>query len=140
MNSHSLISSVPSPLRMQHEWESWELGTLENQRSNYKKKWEILRHADQPVFPLQFRHIPWPIFRSGSSNLEVNTPAVQHLIFGQTRGILSTDDSVKLANRNLRFFHSDKFASIIDRVIPIHREWARQTAETVCRVLTRYLE
>ncbi|KAJ7937492.1 hypothetical protein B0H13DRAFT_1852460 [Mycena leptocephala] len=120
---------VPSPLRMQHEWESWDLGPLENQRSNYKKKLEILRHTNQPLFPLQFRHIPWPIFRSGSSNLEVNTPVIQHFIFGQTRSTLSTDESVKLAKRNLKFFHSDKFTSTIERVIPIHREWARQTAE-----------
>ncbi|KAJ7788775.1 hypothetical protein B0H14DRAFT_2947232 [Mycena olivaceomarginata] len=96
----------------------------------YKKKWAILRQNKQLLFPFQFRHIPWPIFRSDENNIEINTPSVESFIFGEeTRGIPSTCGSRRLAKQNLKLFHSDKFALILDRVLLLDRECARHCAE-----------
>ncbi|KAJ7713175.1 hypothetical protein B0H14DRAFT_3016924 [Mycena olivaceomarginata] len=125
--------------RLQREWERWDSGTLQDQKLMYRKKWEIMRHSKQPLFPFQFRHIPWPIFRSGERYPEINTPSVEYFIFGETRGTPPTEESKRLVKENLKLFHSDKFTLVLGRVLPVDREWARHGAEAVCRVLTRHL-
>jgi hypothetical protein len=136
-NNLRLSSSLPN--LVQQQWESWDLAPLRTQKSIYKEKWAVLNHNRQPMFPLEFRHIPWPIFRSVESNLDISTPTVECFLFGETRGTLPTNDSRKPAKHNLRLFHSDKFPSTLERVVPRDRERARGSAETVCRVLTRHL-
>ncbi|KAJ7934093.1 hypothetical protein B0H13DRAFT_2262619 [Mycena leptocephala] len=91
---------------LQQEWESWDSGTLQDQKLMYKKKWEIMRHAKRPIFPFQFRHIPRPTFRSGDRYPEISTPSVECFIFGETP---PTKESKRLAKENLRLFHADKF-------------------------------
>ncbi|KAJ7750174.1 hypothetical protein B0H14DRAFT_2982225 [Mycena olivaceomarginata] len=117
---------------VQREWESWDSGTLADQKLMYRKKWEIMRRNKQPLFPFQFRHIPWPIFRSGEKYPEINTPSVEYFIFGETRGKPPTKESKRLVKENLKLFHSDKFALVLGRVLPVDREWARH-------LLTRHL-
>ncbi|KAJ7938091.1 hypothetical protein B0H13DRAFT_1852026 [Mycena leptocephala] len=139
-----LQSELPPPSNsgqhlVQREWESWDSGTLADQKLMYRKKWEIMRRNKQPLFPFQFRHIPWPIFRSGEKYPEINTPSVEYFIFGETRGKPPTKESKRLVKENLKLFHSDKFALVLGRVLPVDREWARHCAEAVCRVLTRHL-
>ncbi|KAJ7797844.1 hypothetical protein B0H14DRAFT_2909232 [Mycena olivaceomarginata] len=115
-NQNNLLPSAFSQHLRQKEWESWESGPLPNRQRIYKEKWAILRHNKQLLFPFQFRHVPWPIFRSDEKNIEINTPI-------------------------LKLFHSDKFAWILDRVLlPMDRERARHCAEAVCRILTRHLD
>ncbi|KAJ7930163.1 hypothetical protein B0H13DRAFT_1858993 [Mycena leptocephala] len=116
------------PHRLQREWERWDSGTLQDQKLMYRKKWEIMTHSKQPLFPFQFRHIPWPIFRSGERYPEINTPSVEYFIFGETRGTPPTEESKK---ENLKLFHSDKFTLVLGRVLPVDREWARHGAEAV---------
>ncbi|KAF7371882.1 hypothetical protein MVEN_00045400 [Mycena venus] len=138
--NHSLISN--QNLCSQTEWESLDWGPPQNQEINYTKKWDALRH-NQPLFDFHFRHIPWPIFRSIEDNVEINTPSVESFIFGQNieqnRGPPPTPETRKLAKENLRFFHSDKFASILERVVPGDRERAKESAEIVSKILTRHL-
>ncbi|KAJ7934402.1 hypothetical protein B0H13DRAFT_2491700 [Mycena leptocephala] len=124
---------------LQQEWESWDSGTLQDQKLMYKKKWKIMRHTKQPFFPFQFRHIPWPIFRSGDRYPEISTPSVEWFIFGETLGRSPTKESKRLAKENLRLFHADKFDLVLRRVLPSERERARHGAEAVCRVLTRHI-
>ncbi|KAJ7923887.1 hypothetical protein B0H13DRAFT_1864504 [Mycena leptocephala] len=124
---------------LQREWESRDSGTLQDQKIMYKKKWEIMRHTKQPFFPFQFRHIPWPIFRSGDRYPEISTPSVECFIFGKTLGRSPTKESKRLAKENLRLFHADKFDLVLRRVLPLERERARHGAEAVCRVLTRHI-
>ncbi|KAJ7739725.1 hypothetical protein B0H14DRAFT_2542608 [Mycena olivaceomarginata] len=136
---NNLPLSVSFPHLDQKEWESWDAVPPLKQKQHYKKKWAVLRGNRQLSFPLEFRHIPWPIFRAGEGNLEINTPSVENFLFGETRGNTSTSESRKIAKDNLRLFHSDKFASTLDTVVPQDKESARESAENVCRVLTRYL-
>ncbi|KAJ7899568.1 hypothetical protein B0H14DRAFT_2673697 [Mycena olivaceomarginata] len=138
-NQNNLLPSAFSQHLRQREWESWDSGPLPTRQRIYKKKWASLRHNKQLLFPFQFRHIPWPIFRSDEKNIEINTPSVESFIFGETRGIPSTCESRRLAKQNLKLFHSDKFALILDRVLLMDRECARHCAEAVCRILTRHL-
>ncbi|KAJ7852468.1 hypothetical protein B0H14DRAFT_2759870 [Mycena olivaceomarginata] len=129
-NQNNFLPSAFSQHLRQKEWESWESGPLPNRQRIYKKKWAILRHNKQLLFPFQFRHVPWPIFRSDEKNIEINTPSVESFIFGETQGIPSTCESRRLAKQNLKLFHSDKFAWILDRVLlPMDRERARHCAE-----------
>lgn len=123
----------------QREWESWDSGSLANQKLIYEK-WAIIRHNKQHLFPFQFRHIPWPIFRSHESNPEINTPCLEYFIFGEARGNPPTSESRSLIKRNLNLFHPDKFALVLDRVLPMDRKLASHCAEVVCRVLTRHLQ
>ncbi|KAJ7890209.1 hypothetical protein B0H13DRAFT_1887684 [Mycena leptocephala] len=124
-NNLRLSSSLPNPV--QQQWETWDLAPLQTQKSIYKEKWAVLKQNRQPMFLLEFRHIPWPIFRSAESNLDVSTPTAE---LSLTRGTPPTNDSRKLAKHNLRLFHSDKFASTLERVVPRDRERARESAET----------
>ncbi|KAJ7799576.1 hypothetical protein B0H14DRAFT_2708688 [Mycena olivaceomarginata] len=140
-NQNNLLPSAFSQHLRQKEWESWESGPLPNRQRIYKEKWAILRHNKQLLFPFQFQHVPWPIFRSDEKNIEINTPSVESFIFGETQGIPSTCESRRLAKQNLKLFHSDKFAWILDKVLlPMDRERARHCAEAVCRILTRHLD
>ncbi|KAJ7930181.1 hypothetical protein B0H13DRAFT_2264223, partial [Mycena leptocephala] len=136
---HNPRPSNSLPNLAKKQWENWDLAPLRTQKSIYQEKWGVLKHNRQPLFPLEFRHIPWPIFRSVDSDLEVSTPTVVYFLFGETWGKPPTNDSRKVAKYNLRLFHSDKFASTLERVVPRDRERAREGAETVCRVLTRHL-
>ncbi|KAJ7927224.1 hypothetical protein B0H13DRAFT_1861595 [Mycena leptocephala] len=117
-------------LDLTREWESWDSGSLANQKLIYEKKWAIIRHNKQHLFPFQFRHIPWPIFRSHE----------KCFIFGEARGNPPTSESRRLIKRNLNLFHPDKFALALDRVLPMDRKLASDCAEVVCRVLTRHLD
>ncbi|KAJ7812765.1 hypothetical protein B0H13DRAFT_1925934 [Mycena leptocephala] len=124
--------------RLQREWERWDSGTLQDQKLMYRKKWEIMRHSKQPLFPFQFRHIPWPILRSGERYPEINTPSVEYFIFGETRGTPPTEESKRLVKENLKLFHSDKFTLVLGRVLPVDREWARHGAEVITDPLDRF--
>ncbi|KAJ7868191.1 hypothetical protein B0H14DRAFT_2572435 [Mycena olivaceomarginata] len=77
-NTSGLTVRQNLPHRLQREWERWDSETLQDQKLMYRKKWEIMRHSKQPLFPFQFRHIPWPIFRSGEIYPEINTPSVEY--------------------------------------------------------------
>ncbi|KAJ7865895.1 hypothetical protein B0H14DRAFT_3133291 [Mycena olivaceomarginata] len=130
-NQNFLPPSNSGQHLVQREWESWDSGTLADQKLMYRKKWEIMKRNKQPLFPFQFRHIPWPIFRSGEKYPEINTPSVEYFIFGETRGKPPTKESKRLVKENLKLFHSDKFALVLGRVLPVDREWARYCAEAL---------
>ncbi|KAJ7801356.1 hypothetical protein B0H14DRAFT_2895820 [Mycena olivaceomarginata] len=110
-------------------------------KQGYQRKWAILRQHKELGFPLQFRHIPWPVFRTNATtDPEINTPSVEYFIFGETQAITSPHQARRLAKQNLKLFHSDKFTLVLDRVLSMDREWAKYCAEVVCRVLTRHLD
>lgn len=93
----------------------------------------------ESLVPLSIPTHPWPIFRWNETYPEINTPSVEYFILGDTRGNPPTNESRRLAKENLKFFHPDKFALVLDIVLPIDRAWARHYAERVCRILTRHL-
>ncbi|KAJ7867880.1 hypothetical protein B0H14DRAFT_2730472 [Mycena olivaceomarginata] len=133
-------NTLPSIFLQHLEWESWGSDALE-QKQGYKRKWAILRRHKELGFPLQFRHIPWPVFRTNATtDPEINTPSVEYFIFGETQAITSPHQARRLAKQNLKLFHSDKFTLVLDRVLSMDREWAKYCAEVVCRVLTRHLD
>jgi hypothetical protein len=133
-------NNLPSIFLQHLEWESWGSGALE-QKLSYQRKWAILRRHKELAFPLQFRHIPWPVFRTNATtDPEINTPSVEYFVFGETRAITSPHQARRLAKQNLKLFHSDKFTLVLDRVLSMDREWARYCAEVACRVLTRHLD
>ncbi|KAJ7801426.1 hypothetical protein B0H14DRAFT_2895684, partial [Mycena olivaceomarginata] len=101
-------NNLPSIFLQHLEWESWKQG--------YQRKWAILRRHKELGFPLQFRHIPWPVFRTNATtDPEINTPSVEYFIFGETQAITSPHQARRLAKQNLKLFHSDKFTLVLDR-------------------------
>ena len=119
-----------------HDWEisAKDADTPEKKRNIYEQKWRLLDSKHQ-LFPLEFRHIPWPVLHLAERPEDIDQEGVEHFVFGSSVGI----DRRRKAKKALRLWHLDKLDRVIRRVVPAHRGDVESAANSICTILTNNL-
>ena len=116
----------------------WELSaeradTFEAKLSDYSEKWALLNSKDE-LFPLEFRHIPWPVPHFVERLEDITQADVERFVFSS-----SGDRRKPAAMAALRVWHLDKLARVLSRVVPSQRDTVAEAAHLICTALTNNL-
>ena len=116
-----------------HEWEisAEHADTAEKKRKIYEKKWMLL-NSEHQLFPLEFRHIPWPVFHIAERPEDIDQESVECFVFRSSEG----KNRRRAAMNALRLWHVDKLDRVIRRVVPSQRSDVESAAHSICQILT----
>ena len=119
-----------------HDWEISEedADTIEKRQNIYEKKWKLL-NSKHPLFPLEFKHIPWPVLNHAERPEDIDQEGVERFVFGSFMGI----NRRQATKKALRLWHLDKLDRVIQRVVPSQRSHVESAVNSICKILTRNL-
>jgi hypothetical protein len=117
---------------LKHDWEISEehADTIEKRQNIYEKKWKLL-NSEHPLFPLEFKHIPWPVLNLAERPEDIDQEGVERFVFGSFVGI----NRRRAAKKALRLWHLDKLDRVIQRVVPSQRSHVESAANSICKIL-----
>jgi hypothetical protein len=133
-----------NPEILRQEWDilAARADTDQAQCDLYWLKWVQLKSADS-LFPLEFRHVPWPIFHVRSSE-DITPNRVERFITRASNDFqvpANTTDKKKALQSALRLWHSDKFQVwVLRRVVQYQKEEVECAAKAICRILIEKLD